>query len=318
MRKRNVNLEAVRAIACLFIVFVHFHIKGEIGTYVKALARFGVPFFLITTGYFSYRGSKEANIQYAKKRLVSFLKLTLVGALICVSTNSLVSYLQGDHPLQWFFNTMRMQTLVWFLLFNRAGWLSSVMYYLFMMLYVYAIYIVVNKLNVLRFTYWLIPVLLLANVYVSKAYEHWFYAGNFLLTGLPFFLLGNYLKKEDKKVGDELVTACIVVGIIGTLVENYFKSDCYCYVATIPLALGAFWFGIATEKPRVPAALATFGTKYSMLLFLLHCSVGKVIVFFADKHGVSLGSFSPFVVIFVTVLLSALLLKVNERIKFHI
>ncbi len=317
MKKRNKNLEAVRAIACLFIVFVHFHLQGEIGTYVVAVARFGVPFFLITTGYYSYKGSAEADIAYAKKRLVSFLKLTLIGTGICVSANSLVSFLQGEHPLQWFINTMRIQTLTRFLIFNRAGWLSSVMYYLFMMLYVYVIYILANKLHVLRFLYYAVPLLLLLNVYVSKAYDHWFYAGNFFLTGVPFFLVGNYLKYKEKKVDDELIAACLVFGFFCTIAENYFKSDCYCYFGTIPLALGAFWFGIGEEKKGIPEVLSSFGTKYSMLLFLLHCSIGKIIIFFVKSNDISLGSFAPFVVIAATVFISALFLKVKEQCSKH-
>ncbi len=318
VKKRNKNLEAVRAIACLLIVFVHFHLKGEIGTAVIAVARFGVPFFLITTGYYSYKGSEEANIGYAKKRLVSFLKLTLIGTAVCVSANSLVSFLKGDHPLQWFINTMRMETLVRFLIFNRAGWLSSVMYYLFMMLYVYVIYIAVNRLHILKYMYLLVPVLLFANIYVSKMYGHWFYAGNFLLTGVPFFLLGNYFKYKGQKGSDRLIAASILIGAAGSLLENHIHSDCYCFAGTVFLAIGAFWFGISEEKSYVPEKLAAFGTRYSMLLFLLHCSVGKILVYIAERNEVSLGNFCPFLVILVTILIAAVLLKINEKIGFHV
>ena len=53
--KRNQLLEAIRGAACILVVFCHFDIKGVIGTYIVAIARFAVPFFLILSGYYSYR-----------------------------------------------------------------------------------------------------------------------------------------------------------------------------------------------------------------------------------------------------------------------
>ena len=90
--KRNQFLEAIRGVACILVVFCHFDIKGAIGTYIIAIARFAVPFFLILSGYYSYKKTPEENIRYAKKKLISVTKMTFWGTIACVVSNSDISF----------------------------------------------------------------------------------------------------------------------------------------------------------------------------------------------------------------------------------
>lgn len=189
VRKRNAMLESIRGLACILVVLCHFKIKSGLGMHIIAFARFSVPFFLILSGYFSLKSSDEENIAFAKRKLLATSRLLAIGILVCITSNTIQCMLRSEEPFKWFIDVISLETIFNFIIFNRANWLSSVMYYLFMMIYVYTVYIFMNKLNLMRIAYYFVPVLLMINVLVSKKCDNWYYAGNFLITGFPFFTL---------------------------------------------------------------------------------------------------------------------------------
>ena len=74
MINRNKLLDSMKGIACLMIVFRHVELPGVCGEIMYALARFAVPLFMLTTGYFTY------NVDNAviKQRAVRLLRLFLI------------------------------------------------------------------------------------------------------------------------------------------------------------------------------------------------------------------------------------------------
>lgn len=315
MNRRKTNLEAIRGIVCLIVVFCHFPVQGSIQPYIVAVARSAVPFFLLISGYFSYREAEKEGVPYVKKKLFAAIKLTAVATVVCALTNSLLDLWKGNHPLQWVRKAANTKNLLRFLLLNRANWLSSVMYYLFMLIYVYVIFLIVHKLRLVRIAYLAIPILLVANVIVSKTVDDWFYAGNFLLTGIPFFALGLFLRDKKIRIGDATAAVMIAAGVVCTLAERYFIGGSYVYVGTILLSVGLFMIGLS-DGEYFPKALAWFGTQYSMLLFILHCCVGVLLRYMFEKHKIDIGSFLPFVVIAATLVVSTIVLPVKRRCNF--
>ena len=59
---RNKNLDAVKAVAACFVVFIHVGFPGETGQIIKVIARFAVPFFFMISGYFCYYAEKSRGV----------------------------------------------------------------------------------------------------------------------------------------------------------------------------------------------------------------------------------------------------------------
>ena len=316
MNKRNAMLEALRGLACLLVVFCHFHIENSFGTYVIALARFAVPFFLLISGYFALRPTTEESISFARKKLLSTGRLLVVGTAVCIVSNTVQCMLKGEAPFKWFMDVIGPKAILKLLIFNRAHWLSSVMYYLFMVVYVYIAYMLICKFNLLKISYYFVPLFLVLNVFISKTDYEWYYAGNFIFTGIPFFLLGCWIKGKDIKFSSTWKNIlAVAIGIIFTFVENFFYSECYCYIGTIILSLSTFLLGLRCCDLKIPGVISGFGTKFSMLIFLLHCPIGHLLVTALEQQGILLGNFEPFVVIAATILVCIPIVLLRDRLE---
>ena len=186
----NYTIDLIKFLTCPFILLIHCPLSGSIGQAVIHFGRFGVPFFLLVSGWFSYSTSKEKMIKNAKKKLYDTIKLLGTFLIAYFIMNSIVSLFSGQRCLSWVLNYTNISTLVHFVFFNRALFFGSTGYYPFMLVYVYLIFIFLIKKSMLEKIFWVVPTLLITNVSLSAFTDiPWFFYGNFLCTGLPFFLL---------------------------------------------------------------------------------------------------------------------------------
>lgn len=51
---RNVTLDVMKLVASYFVIFIHNKFYGEFGLVVDSIARFAVPLFFISSGYFCF------------------------------------------------------------------------------------------------------------------------------------------------------------------------------------------------------------------------------------------------------------------------
>lgn len=269
---RNRSIDALRAIACAFVLFVHCPFPGVFGVLVSALARFAVPFFLMVSGYYCWRDTDGAMLAAAKKQLRSTGKLTLIGTAFYAIANTLRDVLAGSSPLSWLGGLLSVTGVRRFLIFNRAVFLSSVMYYLFMLLYVYAIYILLLHVKAMRFGYAAIPVLLVSGVVLNMAVlAPWYYTGNWLLTGLPFFLLGHFIAARKPHMAHP--EWLIFPGAALCCLEALRNSEVYCGLGAILLSISLLLTCLKHPQGKAPEALVRFGQRGSVILFIIHCAV---------------------------------------------
>ena len=59
VKKRNIYLDVIRGIACIFIIFVHRPFPGTAGNIISAIARAGVAIFFIISGYYTYNANPD-------------------------------------------------------------------------------------------------------------------------------------------------------------------------------------------------------------------------------------------------------------------
>ena len=54
-KQYNYNLNFIKGIACIFVVFMHCDFPGIMGTAVQVVSRVGVPFFFMVSSYFCFK-----------------------------------------------------------------------------------------------------------------------------------------------------------------------------------------------------------------------------------------------------------------------
>ena len=315
MKSRNQNIDAVRAIACIFVVLVHCVLPGAFGQYVISYARFAVPFFLLVSGWFAYSPDRKVAVRKAARKLKDTALLTLSGTLLYIGWNSYNQYHPRRKLLHWLISYFSNQES-WFnlLVYNRAVFLCSVMYYLFMMLYVYLIVIVLGKLGLLRKSRWFIPVGLVWNYALGAVFNApWYHSGNFLLTALPFFLLGGLLRErfEEKPLPRKYLLGALGLGLVLTFVESTLLGDVYCYVGSMVTAVAALLLCVSGTF-SMPGWLAGFGRKYSTYIFILHCGVRDTLNAMTKN---TFGSRHPWLMPFVAIAISVAIGFIIELVK---
>ena len=276
-----------RGIASLFVLTIHCQFPAPIGTYIVALGRFAVPFFIMISGFFSYYDDLQtaqikANLQL-KKTIQLFAKIVLIYSI----SNSIVSYINHGRFNHWLYNLTSFETIFRFLFLNRAVFLCSVAYYPLMMIYVYSIYIQIIKRKLLNQSYQFIVGLLIVNIVINEFWGlNWFYSGNWLLTGIPFFLLGNWihasLVKLKVKFYDQWKCIFIVAGGgILSLGERILIGSYYCSIGTVITVLGLFMFCLLGSYTNIQkTTVGNFIRDCSSIIFLIHIAVKDLLTAF--------------------------------------
>ena len=276
-RSRNQTIDVIRIIASFFVVLCHVHLPGPAKDYSMGLARFAVPYFLMVTGWYLKHEDTRRTAEAAKRALVSILKMTLLSVLLIGAVNTVVCLIRNRPVFSWvtgFFR--RSENLGLFLMYNRTHWLSSVVWYLFGLLYTLVIYLILARCGALKYAFWAIPVLLVLNLVRGEIMgKAWYYQGNWLYTSLPFLLLGSLLHERGwcGKVSIGAAWGMIVAGILATVFEARMFGEQIIYIGTLPLVLGIFCLAVAGGKTQWPGWLSDFGRRCTMYIFLLHCSL---------------------------------------------
>lgn len=306
IRSRNHTIDLFRFLTCPFILLIHCPLSGEIGKLIISFGRFGVPFFLLLSGWFSYTDSVEKMIGYAKRKLYDATKLLGMFFVSYFIMNSIAACLSGRYVFSWVIEYCNIKSIAYFLLFNRALFFGSTGYYPFMLVYVYIIFIILLKCGLLEKFYFAIPCLLIANIFLSKFTEiPWFCYGNFLFTGLPLFLLGHWLHQISEKLPDSVLfwLGIFLLGVVLTFLESMFTKDAYCYIGSILMAVGLLMFAIFCEYEMANQSLLNATKQFSMYIFVIHCGIRDVLRAFLSRYQLELSN-NSFVGIIILVTLA--------------
>ena len=94
MKKRWNSFDCLKGLACIAVVLIHFNFEGNFGIAVKTFCRFGVPVFLVTSGFFFLSNGKMDDGKVARK-MRHILKLALAAgifyAMFTITINSVTN-----------------------------------------------------------------------------------------------------------------------------------------------------------------------------------------------------------------------------------
>jgi peptidoglycan/LPS O-acetylase OafA/YrhL len=302
---KNNTLNFIKTIACAMVVFIHIKFPYEYGYYVTTLARFGVPFFFMISGYFSFKNVD--NSEYIIRQIKKILKISFLSFGFYLLFDIFINLENFIFHLSLLFNFNNIKL---FLFYNVLP-CGMHLWYLFSLIYVYIIYYYFNcKLNKINILHYFTPVLILLCVlfeylsYFDIFSIDTFKIRNYLFVGLPFFMLGNFIHKHENsffvKSNNNLFFIIIgIVGLIISLFESYLTDYLDIYVGTVLFVFCLFIFAI--KNPNIfnsENIICVIGEKYSLGIYVSHLFI---ILFLGHFGNFGLNAWIvPFVVLIIS------------------
>ena len=210
-----------------------------------------------------------------------------------------------------------------FLILNESP-LAGHLWYLGAILYVLAIVLLVDKFNLRKRLYTLVPVLLVADLIFGKysllIFHHEFsyiLVRNFLCVGIPYFCIGNVIREKHWNPDKRALAALIVFFVFTSMAERFLlvcvgmNATRDHYISTTLLAICLFLYILKGNWNN--KGLANIGRKYSTWLYIIHPIF--ITVFLIITKRIGLYSIYRFVAPIVVYLVTLTFLIILERVK---
>lgn len=348
-KKQYGLLNVLKIIAAFFVVCIHVHFPGGFGRGVVAVARFSVPFFFMVSGFFSYYEDKSVLNEKYKRKVSHIAFLFLSGTVLYFLFNLAVSVVNGEVKT-YLTELFTVENFVDFLLFNHTE-VSDFLWFLPALIYVYGVFFAFEKKGITKKLYFLIPVLFVAGVVLREIPEFVentpdlmnkaYLCRNWLFVGLPFFMLGHFIKvKEDvlsAKLSDCVLAVIMLVATAEAVVVDLLHVQKNLYLGTFFAVFALFVFAVKNEgRVQVPR-LAAAGAKYSFYVYLVHIIIRDIVpvaekivmsilvkcgvmtvaetITVAEKADAVLDVVLPFAVFAASVAVSAVYLGIKNTLK---
>jgi fucose 4-O-acetylase-like acetyltransferase len=318
--KRNGTIDMIRIIASFAVVLCHVPFPEPYTHGSMAVTRFAVPFFFMVAGWFLFTpgDSKDICEKRIKKSLKATVRMSVICTLLYVVVNTVNCVLRGRDMFYWFTSWMSWETLLNLVAFNYGQLISSMMWYLFAYIYVLLILLVLNNTGFLKKIYFLIPVLLIVNLVMADTLEiRWFHVGNWLLTALPFVLLGIFLREKPDLIGrlsKITLWIMIIAGAGMTVAESLVFHEHVLYVGTLFMSFGLFCLSIKYADRKWPEPLCDFGTYCTPFIFFMHCAVRDVAYSIFGMPEGGLRFVMPLIIFIFTSLISMVIVIVKKNL----
>lgn len=288
-KKQYELLNVLKIIAAFFVMCIHVHFPGDFGRGVIAVARFAVPFFFMVSGFFSYYEDKAVLNGKYKRKVRHIAVLFLSGTVLYFLFNFTVYVSNGEARL-YLSELFTAENFIDFLLFNHT-YVSDFLWFLPALIYVYAVFFVFEKKGVTKKLYFLIPVLFLAGVVLREIPEFFentpdimdksYLCRNWLFVGLPFFMLGHFIKANEEnltaKLSNPVLSVIMVVSTAEAVAADMLHVQKSLYLGTFFAVFALFVFAVKNEDRIHAPRLAAAGAKYSFYVYLIHIIVRDMV-----------------------------------------
>lgn len=198
---RNHSLDTLKFICAVLVVMLH--VKTPWQHYYLPITRCAVPVFFIISGYF-LMGEGMINRMWKGSRRI--LVILVYSSILF----AFVSYVLNGFNLGSIIPTV--SKVVRFVLLNDNPWAFH-LWYLSAYLYVLLLCIVIDKYKLWTIAFGAVPLLLMTDLVFGKysililnrEYPY-VLVRNFLFVGMPYFLIGAYIKKLGSQASKKVET----------------------------------------------------------------------------------------------------------------
>lgn len=327
-KQYNYCLDFLKGIACVFVVFMHCEFPGIMGTAVQAISRFCVPFFFMVSGYYCYKplivntngGGYSPLI--IRNKLLHIGKITLYASLF---------YLVFVLLQQVFFHNQNIslsknQLLNW-VVFNQPSLIAGQYWFLFALLYAYALYGLLEHFGLRKVEY--ISAAILFFIYIAMAQGAHLagvkipnmYYRNWLVEAFPYFMLGHWIHENQDRItlSNKVLITIIVVSTILCWVERWLMGrDFGVNIVTIPQVFALFVYGVKNPTHH-EGVVQRLGRDCSMLVYILHPAIWHSIDAVYSKVNVAdvmlMQYIKPILVLGFSILFALLFNAIMARMK---
>lgn len=321
MKDRNYSIDILKFVCAVLVVILHtgFNFHDEI----LPITRCAVPCFFMISGFLLYSDNKGIGNDRLKRNIKHIFHVIIWSTLLFALIKECMAIRHGGL----FFPSMR----EWFnfIVFNDNPF-GFHLWYLNAYLYVLLIMVFVDKYKLWKPFLWVTPLLLLGDLFFGKYsllllnHEYPFvYVRNFLFVGLPYFMIGIWIKINNKSLlnmnkliymGGVICFTCTSVlekMILLKIGKSPMREH---YLSTTFLAVCLFLFAISFQKNK-SSRVSLLGEKDSLYIYVFHPLFIMILPMVIKKMpkviGLSYQFTAPFVVLVLTIILTMILRKIN-------
>ncbi|MBQ8791940.1 MAG: acyltransferase [Ruminiclostridium sp.] len=323
-KKRNNLIDALKCLACLAVILLHFPTNeyGDRFVYFQtAIGRCGVPLFFMASGYFFGLKRDEAKSGRYLKNALRMAIYYIVFEVALFMLNALVQVIMGNEPVFSAIDISK-RSILEFLIVNEPLYASH-LWYILAYMYCLLIYAVIVRYKVAgKIVAVLTPVLLIGYhvlgrysvIFFDQKLDHTI-VRNFLFAAIPMFTVGYYL---DKIKAPSKTKGGMIVLIILSFLCLHFESMSFFRSRAIDNGRNNYIFNfiaafliikyITTCGKNVSEdnPLAVIGRKYSLYIYVFQYVASRmlnVIVHYTKdtslgRHFSNIYSFSKPLMIF--------------------
>ena len=314
MKEKQINrcLNFIKAICCIGVVYSHSPFPNKLGMIVSYFVKFAVPVFFMISGYFSYYEDKNERCKRIPKKIIHILKLLIISELVYgiayfMSNKSLPVYNFGEIIFKIFIGTF----------FNGTLW------FLYALIWSYVLLYVIYKSGKEKFFCYLAPIVLILHVicrFLMKMGDNYNYAyfRNFLLFGLPFVLMGVFIRCKNEKIKNMFTNKMCIIGIIigeAIMVAEWLitKTALDIYIGTIIYSFFIFVFAVKNPSKYVNEKIEFIGKNLSMYVYVIHIFAISFTITYICKNNI-MKYFVPFISIIVSIVMAYIIYVIIKKI----
>ena len=324
--KRNHMLNILKGIGCIGVVFMHVSFPDKFGEIIVELAQFAVPIFLMISGYFAFDANNNAGAKIIR-RTKKIVKLTLVSMLFYLLYAVVIRF--SAHSIgEWIGQLLDIKTWINLFLLNDLDIINGGhLWFLPALVYVYLILYFIDKYNLYKLAYKILPFLFLlrlAVVIITVSFDMtWHFRSNFITSALPYLLMGNYIashKSFQTKFSNKFLILSAIIGagfsVVCLILD--FAVD-VSEVGIIVYAVSLFMLAVKNPQVSFSKKIEALGDKYSLYVYVIHIAINGLLSFVVKKVGIDDAVWfmwsRPIIVAVIAVIVSVVLFKVMNLFK---
>lgn len=196
--KRFNNIDALKFVCAVLVILLHDHTPYS--DYVLPITRCAVPCFFIISGYLIFNVDKEKFAAHLKNGVSKMLQIMVWSTVLFAVVKFVFAFKNDD------FSFLSRNALVDFILLNENPF-GFHLWYIGAYLYVLIIVYLLLQKGKLKWVYYAIPFLLIADLCFGKysllIWHREFpvvWLRNFLFVGIPYFAIGMMLKQYKNMI----------------------------------------------------------------------------------------------------------------------
>ena len=159
--RRKIGLDILKIISAFLVICIHAPFEGEVGKYFIVISRCAVPIFFMITGFFYNNQMSDAKVN---KQILKILKLCIISNIFYFIFKLFLCSIDNSDYSTLFKSTINKNVLINLFIFNESP-IYGHLWYMNSLLYVLIIMKFINKYKLMKYTYFVTPILLVMSLF---------------------------------------------------------------------------------------------------------------------------------------------------------